>query len=50
MAGCSRFVKTTGMPAALLELSLGGSALHARVSPNLPEFFDIATHKAEPAV
>ena len=50
MAVCHRFVKVTGLPAALLELSLGGSALHARISPDLPEFFDIATHKAEPAV
>lgn len=50
MAVCNRFVKATGLPAALLELSLGGSALHARISPDLPEFFDIATHKAEPAV
>ena len=50
MAVCNRFVKATGLPAALLELSLGGSALHARISPDLPEFFAIATHKAEPAV
>jgi len=28
---------------------MGGSALHARVSGDLPEFFAIATHKAEPA-
>jgi len=34
----------------LLELSMGGSALHARISPDLPEFFTIATHKAEPAL
>jgi hypothetical protein len=50
MAVCRRFVQATGLPAALLELSLGGSALHARISPDLPEFFAIATHKAEPAV
>lgn len=49
MAICKRFVDRTGLPAALLELSMGGSALHARVSTDLPEFFAIATHKAEPA-
>ena len=49
MAICKRFVERTGLPAALLELSMGGSALHARVSGDLPEFFAIATHKAEPA-
>jgi hypothetical protein len=41
-------VERTGLPAALLELSMGGSALHARISENLPEFFAIATEKAEP--
>ena len=50
MAICKRFVQRTGLPAALLELSMGGSALHARVSPDLPEFFSIATHKEEPAL
>jgi hypothetical protein len=49
MAVCKRFVKNTGLPAALLELSMGGSALHALISPDLPEFFSIATHKTEPA-
>lgn len=49
MAICKRFVARTGLPAALLELSMGGSALHARVSADLPEFFAIATHKEEPA-
>lgn len=49
MAIGKRFVQRTGLPAALLELSLGGSALHARISPDLPEFFALATHKAEPA-
>lgn len=49
MAVCKHFVKRTGLPAALLELSMGGSALHARVSETLPEFFAIATDKAEPA-
>ena len=49
MAICKRFVERTGLPAALLELSMGGSALQARVSGDLPEFFAIATHKAEPA-
>lgn len=48
MAICKRFAASTGLPAALLELSMGGSALHARVSPDLPEFFAIATNKAEP--
>ena len=50
LAVCKRFVRNTGLPAALLELSMGGSALHARISPDLPEFFTIATHKAEPAL
>ena len=45
MAVCKRFVQNTGLPAALFELSMGGSALHARISPDLPEFFAIATHK-----
>mgnify|MGYP001194509286 FL=1 len=49
MAICKRFVERTGLPAALLELSMGGSALHARISPNLPEFFAIATGKEEAA-
>jgi hypothetical protein len=49
MAICKRFVQRTGLPAALLELSMGGSALHARVAPDLPEFFSIATHQEEPA-
>ncbi len=49
MAICKRFVDRTGRPAALLELSMGGSALPARVSADLPEFFAIATRKAEPA-
>ena len=48
MAICKRFVEHTGLPAALLELSMGGSALHARISEDLPEFFAIATEKAEP--
>ena len=50
MAVCKRFVQRTGLSAALLELSMGGSALHARISPDLPEFFSIATHKEEPAL
>ncbi len=50
MAICKRFVQRTGLPAALLELSMGGSALHARVSATLPEFFSIATRKEEPAL
>lgn len=49
MAVCKRFVEQTGLPVALLELSMGGSALQARVSPDLPEFYAIATGKAEPA-
>lgn len=49
MAMCKRFVERTGLPAALLELSMGGSALQARISADLPEFFAIATHKEEPA-
>lgn len=50
MAICKRFVERTGLPAALLELSMGGSALHARISENLPEFFAIATEKAKPTL
>lgn len=50
MAICKRFVQRTGLPAALLELSMGGSALHARIRLDLPEFFSIATHKEEPAL
>jgi hypothetical protein len=50
MAICKRFVERTGLPAALLELSMGASALHARISPDLPEFFSLVTHKAEPAL
>ncbi len=49
MAMCKRFVARTGLPAALLELSMGGSALHARISQELPEFYAIATHKEEAA-
>lgn len=49
MTVCKRFVDQTGLPVALLELSMGGSALQARISPELPEFFTIATGKAEPA-
>lgn len=49
MTVCKRFVDQTGLPAALLELSMGGSALQARISPELPEFFTIATGKTEPA-
>jgi hypothetical protein len=48
MAICKRFVERTGLPAALLELSMGGSALHARISPDLPEFYSIVTGKEEP--
>jgi hypothetical protein len=50
MAICKRFCEKTGLPAALLELSMGGSALHARVAPDLPEFYDIATGKSKPTV
>lgn len=49
MAVARRFAERTGLPAALLELSMGGSALQARISDKLPEFFAIATEKAEPA-
>ena len=48
MALCKRFVERTGLPAALLELSMGGSALQARISPGLPEFYAIATEKEKP--
>ena len=50
MAICKRFVERAGLPAALLELSMGGSALHARISQDLPEFFNITTHKEEAAL
>lgn len=49
MAVCKRFVEQTGLPAALLELSMGGSALHARISPDLPEFYSIVTGKEGPS-
>lgn len=48
MAVTRRFSRSTGLPVALLELSLGGSALHARISPDLPGFYDIATGQAKP--
>jgi hypothetical protein len=48
MAICKRFVEQTGLPAALLELSMGGSALQARISSDLPEFYSIVTGKEEP--
>jgi hypothetical protein len=50
MAVCKRFVQNTGLPAALFELSMGGSTLQARISPDLPEFYAIATHKENPAL
>jgi hypothetical protein len=50
MAICKRFVERTGLPAALLELSMGGSAIHARISDSLPEFFAIATGKSQPEI
>lgn len=49
MAMCIRFVQRTSLPAALLELSMGGCALHARVSEQVPEFFAIATQNVPPA-
>jgi hypothetical protein len=48
MVICKRFVERAGLPAALLELSMRGSALHARISQDLPEFFNITTHKKKP--
>lgn len=50
MAVTKHFAERTGLPAALLELSMGGSAIQARISEKLPEFFAIATEKAEPVV
>ena len=50
MATCKYFAQNTGLPTALLELSLAGSALQARLSPDLPEFYAIATHKEAPAL
>ena len=49
MAVARRFAGRTGLPTALLELSMGGSAFQALISDKLPEFFAIATEKAEPA-
>jgi hypothetical protein len=49
MAICKRFVERTSLPAALLELGMGGCALHARVSADVPEFFAIATQNVAPA-
>jgi hypothetical protein len=49
MAICKRFVERTSLPAALLELGMGGCALHARVSADVPEFFTIATQNVPPA-
>jgi hypothetical protein len=48
MAICKRFVKRTGLPAALLELGMGGSVLQAKISQDLPEFFSLMTHKNDP--
>jgi hypothetical protein len=48
MSICKRFVERTSLPAALLELSMGGCALHARVSEDIPEFFAIATQNILP--
>ena len=50
LAVAKRFAERTGLPVALLELSMGGSAIQARISDKLPEFFAIATEKAEPVV
>lgn len=49
MAICKRFVERTSLPAALLELGMGGCALRARISADVPEFFTIATQKVLPA-
>jgi len=49
MAICKRFVERTSLPAALLELGIGGCALHARISADIPEFFTIATQNVPPA-
>ena len=43
MALCKRFVERISLPAALLELGMGGCALQARVSEEIPESFAIAT-------
>ena len=48
LAVCKRFVEKTGLPAALLELSMGGSALQTLISSDLPEFYAIVTGKEEP--
>jgi hypothetical protein len=49
LALCKRFVERSGLPAALLELGMGGCALHARVAADATEFFAIATQGAAPA-
>lgn len=43
-----RFVERTGLPAALMELSMGGSALQTKISTDLPDFFELMTHKRDP--
>jgi nitrogen regulatory protein PII-like uncharacterized protein len=48
MAICKRFVERTGLPAGLLEISMGGCAIHARISEDVPEFFAIATQGVAP--
>ena len=49
MAICKRFVERTSLPAALLELGMGGCALQARVSEEIPEFFALSTQNAPAA-
>lgn len=50
LAICRSFVQRTGLPAALLELSMGASALQARLGNGFPEFFSIATQQEKPAL
>ena len=49
MSICKRFVERTSLPAALLELGMGGCALQARVSEEIPEFFALSTQNAPAA-
>jgi len=50
LALCKRFVEQSGLPAALLELSPGASALQVRIPELLPDFFAIATGRSAPAL
>ncbi len=48
LATCKRFIEKTGLPAALLELGMGCSALQARLPGDLPEFYNLTIGKEPP--